>query len=98
MTMDDGCGARIRWRLFPANASYDDFSNTGTPQNRDSYETVAVGCAQLLFEPVAIRLNSFHPLLVPFHARAREGGGTSLLPPSSTCAPARPASRGVLGL
>jgi hypothetical protein len=28
------CGARIRWRLFPANASYSDFSNARTPQNR----------------------------------------------------------------
>ena len=38
--MGDGYGARIRRRLFLANASYDDLSNTRTPQNRDSYELV----------------------------------------------------------
>jgi hypothetical protein len=27
-------------RSFPANTSYDDFSNARTPQNRDSYESV----------------------------------------------------------
>jgi hypothetical protein len=47
-------------RSFPANASYDDFSNARTPQNRDSYQSVAVGCAQLSFEPGAILLNGFH--------------------------------------
>ncbi len=30
-----------------------------TPQNRDSQELIEVGYAQLLFEPVAIRLNGF---------------------------------------
>jgi hypothetical protein len=42
-----------------AEASYDDFSNASTPQNRDSYESAAVGRSQLLFEPVAIRLKGF---------------------------------------
>ena len=50
-------------RLFPANTSYDDFSNTGTPQNRDSYESVAVGCVQLLLELGAILLDCFYTYL-----------------------------------
>jgi hypothetical protein len=51
------------WRSFLANASYNDFSNARTRQNRDSYESVEVGCVQLLFEPTAIRLNGFHAYL-----------------------------------
>jgi hypothetical protein len=45
--------------LFPANTSHDDFSNTRTPQNRDSYESAEVRCVQFLFEPGAILLNGF---------------------------------------
>jgi hypothetical protein len=56
-------GARIRWRLFPANGAHDDFSNARTPQNRDSYESVAVGCAQFFLEPAAIRLNGLYTYL-----------------------------------
>jgi hypothetical protein len=47
------------WRLFLANASDDDFSNVRTPQNRDSYELIELGCIQLSFEPGAILVNSF---------------------------------------
>jgi hypothetical protein len=46
-----------------ATRSHDDFSNARTPQNRDSDESAAVRCAQLLFEPVAIRVNGFHTYL-----------------------------------
>ncbi|HWX16799.1 MAG TPA: hypothetical protein VNY07_09455 [Chthoniobacterales bacterium] len=45
------------------NPCYHDFSNARTPQNRDSYESVEVGCFELLFEPAAIRLNGFHTYL-----------------------------------
>jgi hypothetical protein len=55
------CGWTYFLRL--ANASYDDLSNARTPQNRDSYKSVEVGCVQLLFEPGAIRLNGFHTYL-----------------------------------
>jgi hypothetical protein len=58
-----GSCAPIPWRSSPANASYDDFSNARTPQNRDSNKSVEVGCVQLLFEPAAIRLNGFHTYL-----------------------------------
>jgi hypothetical protein len=50
-------------RCAPANRFHYNFSNACTPQNRDSHESAAVGCAQLLFEPVAIRLNGFHTYL-----------------------------------
>jgi len=45
--------------LFPANTSQGDFSNTRTPQNRDSHESAEVRCVQFLFEPGAILLNGF---------------------------------------
>jgi hypothetical protein len=51
------------WRLFPAKASHHDFSNARTPQNRDSYGSVEVGCVQLFFEPTVIRLNGFYAYL-----------------------------------
>jgi hypothetical protein len=57
--MTDGWCLNPPGAYSPARASYDDFSNTGTPQNRDSYESAAVGCSQLLFESVAIRLKGF---------------------------------------
>jgi hypothetical protein len=47
----------------PRTLPYGDFSNARARQNRDSYESVAVGRIHLLLEPGAIRLIGFHTYL-----------------------------------
>jgi hypothetical protein len=49
----------LKQLLVSVRVSHDDFSNTRTPQNRDSHESAEVRCVQFLFEPEAIRLNGF---------------------------------------
>jgi len=41
-------GAQIRWRSFPANASYDDFSSVRTPQNRSAAKQLSA-CFRRLY-------------------------------------------------
>jgi hypothetical protein len=50
----------LKQLLVSVRVSHDDFSNTRTPQNRDSHESAEVRCVQFLFEPGAILLNGFY--------------------------------------